>query len=61
MCECVWFEEVDEDGLKKKIDEILNIPSHSYGITEGDLEDYCHGLRMPAEGQSLGSLYETGA
>ncbi|CAK4175817.1 unnamed protein product [Aphanomyces euteiches] len=41
MCECVWFEEVDEEGLKRKIEEILNKPTHAFGITEADLDSYC--------------------
>ena len=56
MCENVWSEELDENGLKKKIDEILNTPSHSFGITEADLEDYCHALRMPAQGSVASRL-----
>ncbi|KAG9406911.1 hypothetical protein AC1031_003237 [Aphanomyces cochlioides] len=56
MCECVWFEEVDEEGLKKKIDEILNTPTHSFGITEADLDNYCKGLRMPAQGSVASRL-----
>ncbi|KAH9117115.1 hypothetical protein AeMF1_009016 [Aphanomyces euteiches] len=56
MCECVWFEEVDEEGLKRKIDEILNTPTHSFGITEADLDNYCKGLRMPAQGSVASRL-----
>ncbi|KAG9398393.1 hypothetical protein AC1031_014736 [Aphanomyces cochlioides] len=56
MCECVWFEEVDEGGLKIKIDEILNTPTHSFGITEADLDNYCKGLRMPAQGSVASRL-----
>ncbi|KAG9414791.1 hypothetical protein AC1031_008206 [Aphanomyces cochlioides] len=56
MCECVWFEEVDEEGLKRKIDEILNTPTHSFGFTEADLDNYCKGLRMPAQGSVASRL-----
>ncbi|CAK4654995.1 unnamed protein product, partial [Aphanomyces euteiches] len=56
MCEFVWFEEVDEEGLKRKIDEILNTPTHSFGITEADLENYCKGLRMPVQGSVASRL-----
>ncbi|KAG9414548.1 hypothetical protein AC1031_007955 [Aphanomyces cochlioides] len=56
MCECVWFEEVDEEGLKRKIDEILNTLTHSFGITDADLNNYCKGLRMPAQGSVASRL-----
>ncbi|KAG9398415.1 hypothetical protein AC1031_014603 [Aphanomyces cochlioides] len=55
MCECVWFEEVDEEGLKRKSMR-SSTPTPSFGITEADLDNYCKGLRMPAQGSVASRL-----
>ncbi|CAK4613516.1 unnamed protein product [Aphanomyces euteiches] len=57
MCETIWFEpDITEKRLRERIEEILKTPSHSFGITEADLEDYCHDLRMPAIGSVVSRL-----
>ncbi|KAH9121107.1 hypothetical protein AeMF1_007034 [Aphanomyces euteiches] len=57
MCETIWFEpDITEKRLRERIKEILKTPSHSFGITEADLEDYCHDLRMPAIGSVVSRL-----
>ncbi|KAG9397793.1 hypothetical protein AC1031_016643 [Aphanomyces cochlioides] len=57
MCETIWFEpDITKQRLRERIEEILNTPSHSFGITEADLEDYCHDLRMPGTGSVASRL-----
>ncbi|KAH9125338.1 hypothetical protein AeMF1_004021, partial [Aphanomyces euteiches] len=57
MYETIWFEpDITEKRLRDRIEEILKTPSHSFGITEADLEDYCHDLRMPATGSVASRL-----
>ncbi|CAK4419327.1 unnamed protein product [Aphanomyces euteiches] len=57
MCETIWFEpDITEKRLRDRIEEILKTPSHSFGITEADLEDYYHDLRMPAIGSVVSRL-----